>query len=457
MAKIVSNVARLVALCLLLATAANATAINIGRVTRFLGNGSTSGQREGTGFGPTGALLFRPSGCTFDAAGNFYFADTNNYAVRRVPAGQRSTSTWLGMLGTVGDSPGSNGSAVRFGSPVSMRFTPDGSAGYITDFALNKIWKVVPSTTQVTLFAGNTLSAAGNADGTGTSAFFNQPADFLIRPSNLDMYVVENDGNRVRKVTSAAAVSLFAGSNTALPGFVDGAVGAARFNKPYGIAVHETANRYFVSDQLNKVIREISAAGVVSTVAGNGTSGNADGIGRNAFFVEPWGLAMDRTNTFLYIADKGNNAIRRMDVQTFQVDRVVGNLNSNWTAGANSVLAQISAPTAICFLTSSTAQRMYITGDHSISYVSTRRTRSVTMTVHMVNGTTATPTLSPNATTTVSPNSTTTSSSSSTPAPGSGGSTPSPNGTDISAARSPVSMMPVALTALVAVAIAFVA
>lgn len=457
MAKIVSNVARLVALCLLLATAANATAISIGRVTRFLGNASTSGAREGTGFGPSGALLFRPSGCTFDAAGNFYFADTNNYAVRRVSAGQRSTSTWLGMLGTVGDSPGSNGSAVRFGSPIAMRFTPDGSAGYVTDFALNKIWKVVPSTTQVSLFAGDTLSQPGDADGTGTSARFQKPADFLIRPSNLDMYVVENGGNRVRKVTAAAAVSLFAGSATAVAGYLDAASGAALFHTPYGIAVHETANRYFVSDQANLMIREISAAGVVTTAAGNGTTGNVDGIGRAASFVEPWGLAMDRTNTFLYIADKGNNAIRRMDVATFQVDRVVGDLSRNWTAGSNSVVAQIGAPTSICFLTTSSAQRMYITGDHSVSYVSTRRTRSVTMTVHVVNGTTATPT-SINSTTTAAPNSnTTTVSSSSTPAPGTGGSTPAPNSTDISAARSPVSMMPVALTALVAVAIAFVA
>jgi hypothetical protein len=76
MAKIVSSLARLTALCLLLATAATATSINIGRVSRFLGNGSTSGTREGTGFGTTGAFLWRPSGCTFDAAGNFYVADT---------------------------------------------------------------------------------------------------------------------------------------------------------------------------------------------------------------------------------------------------------------------------------------------------------------------------------------------------------------------------------------------
>jgi hypothetical protein len=457
MAKIVSSLARLTALCLLLATAATATSINIGRVSRFLGNGSTSGTREGTGFGTTGAFLWRPSGCTFDAAGNFYVADTDNYAVRRVLAGQRTTTTWLGALGSVGDSVGNNGSAVRFGSPVSIKFTPDGSVGFITDFALHKVLRVVPSTTQVTLFAGQSTSLPGDSDGTGSAAAFNQPVDFIIRPTSLDMYVVEQGGNRVRKVTSGAVVTRFAGSATGVSGWVDATGDAARFDRPYSIAVHEGLEQYFVSDRTFFIIRKITAGRVVTTVAGNGTSGNVDGVGAAARFLEPWGVAMDNTNTFLYIADKGNNLIRRMDIVTFQVDSVVGDLNANWTAGSNSVLARIGAPTGICFLKSSAAQRMYITGDHSVSYVSTRRTRSITLTIpRSSNGTTttsssSTTTSSANATTTISPNSTTTSSSGTTSAPGSG--TPSPNGTDIGAA-SPVS---VALTAIVAAAIVFVA
>jgi hypothetical protein len=381
MADIVSSVARLTALCLLLATAATATSINIGRVSRFLGNGSTSGTREGTGFGTTGAFLWRPSGCTFDAAGNFYVADMYNFAVRRVLAGQRTTTTWLGALGDVGDCVGNSGSAVRFGSPVSIKFTPDGSVGFITDVALHKILRVVQSTTQVTLFAGQSSALPGDADGTGTAAAFNQPVDFIIRPTSLDMYVVEQDGNRVRKVTSGAVVTRFAGSATGVAGHVDATGDAARFDRPYSIAVHEGLEQYFVSDRTHFIIRRITAGRAVTTVAGNGTSGNIDGVGAAARFREPWGVAMDSTNTFLYIADKDNNIIRRMDVVTFQVDTVVGDLNANWTAGSNSILARIAAPTSICFLKSSAAQRIYITGDHSVSYVSTRRTRSITLTI----------------------------------------------------------------------------
>jgi hypothetical protein len=345
--------------------------------------------------------------------------------VRRVAAGSRTTTTWLGVIGAVGDSVGSNGTAARFGSPISVRFTPDGTTAYVTDFATHKLLKVTVSTTAVTLFAGSTLAAAGNADGTGTSASFNQPADLLIRPTSLDMYLTENGGNRVRKVTSAAVVSIFAGSTTGINGFVNAATTSARFDKPYGIVCIESSGTFFVADQNNKVIRMITAAGVVTTAAGN-SSGNADGIGTAAQFVEPWGLALDKTNTYVYIADKGNNAIRRMDVTTFQVDRVVGDLTSNWTSSTNSIVAKIGAPTSLCFLYTGHVTRLYITGDHSISYVATTRTKSLTLTIQgptTTNGNLST-TLIP-----TGPGGSTLQGGSTFPPTGPGGSTLPPNGT----------------------------
>src|SRR5262249_14861509 len=96
-----------------------------------------------------------------------------------------------------------------------------------------------------------------------------------------------------------------------LPGSADGTGTAARFYRPSGIAVN-SAGIIYVADTFNHTIRKIDTAQLVSTVAGvAGLAGNADGIGTTARFNYPSGLAMDSDGN-LYIADSGNNTIRKM-------------------------------------------------------------------------------------------------------------------------------------------------
>ncbi|MBF9224017.1 NHL domain-containing protein, partial [Hymenobacter ruricola] len=108
--------------------------------------------------------------------------------------------------------------------------------------------------------------------------------------------------------TAAGVVSTLAGLAGA-SGSADGTGAAARFNYPAGVAV-DAAGTVYVADQSNTTIRKITAAGVVSTLAGSaGNPGSADGTGAAARFYYPTGVAVDAAGA-VYVADRANNTIR---------------------------------------------------------------------------------------------------------------------------------------------------
>jgi sugar lactone lactonase YvrE len=154
----------------------------------------------------------------------------------------------------------------------------------------------------------STLAGSGTdgaQDGTGTAAtFFGAGAVAVDASGNL--YVADTRNHKIRKVTPDGTVGTLAGSG--LSGFADGTGSAASFNSPNGIAVDSSGNVY-VADTNNHRIRKITPAGVVSTFAGSGSPGFAEGTGTAARFNSPWGIAIDDSGT-LYVADSSNNRIR---------------------------------------------------------------------------------------------------------------------------------------------------
>lgn len=94
---------------------------------------------------------------------------------------------------------------------------------------------------------------------------------------------------------------------------MDGNGTAAKFNHPNGVAVDSRGN-VFVSDSYNNAIRKISPVGAVSTLAGSRTEGFANGFGAMASFNSPLGVAVDSSGN-VYVADAGNNAIRKITPQ----------------------------------------------------------------------------------------------------------------------------------------------
>lgn len=157
----------------------------------------------------------------------------------------------------------------------------------------------------VTTFAGT--GQPGSTDGTGTNASFNYPVGTAIDVIG-NLYVVDRDNIKIRKITPGGIVSTFAGSGQA--GAIDGSGTTASFNAPYGVATDNKGNVY-VADSGNNKIRKITPEGIVLTFAGNGQPGSTDGAGINASFNAPQGIATDALGN-IYVADTENHKIRKI-------------------------------------------------------------------------------------------------------------------------------------------------
>jgi sugar lactone lactonase YvrE len=274
-----------------------------GVVTTLAGQLS-AGSLDGTG---AAAQFFQPKGVAVDASGTVYVADSGNHTIRKITAAGVVT-TLAGQVG-VGDpttnsgSTDGSGSAARFNTPTSVA-VDDGGNVYVADRGNHAIRKIT-ATGEVTTLAG-TAGSAGTTDGAGTDARFSQPSGVALDGSGA-LYVADTANNTIRKIV-AGAVTTLAG----LPGgsgSADGTSGFARFNTPYGVAVDSAGNSY-VADTQNHTIRKITAAGVVTTLAGQaGVSGAVDGTGTAAQFNQPGGVAVDGRGT-VYVADTFNHSIR---------------------------------------------------------------------------------------------------------------------------------------------------
>ena len=129
---------------------------------------------------------------------------------------------------------------------------------------------------------------------------FNSPGGLVVDTSG-NVFVVDAGNNKIRKITSTGVVTTFAGSGIA--GSADGTGTAASFNNPFGIALDTSGNLYIAGRDDGKV-RKITSSGVVTTLAGSGAGFFADG----GSFSSPIGVAVDSSGN-VYVADKGNNKI----------------------------------------------------------------------------------------------------------------------------------------------------
>lgn len=191
----------------------------------------------------------------------------------------------------------------RLGNPLSSARDAAGNI-YIADANNNAIRKLAPDGA-ITTFAGN--GDLGAKDGKGRAATFNYPTGVVIAASG-NMYVADYGNCLIRKITPDGTVTTLAG--TGAPGHDNGVGKLASFNLPYGLTVDKAENVY-VADSYNNLIRKITPAGVVTTIAGVLNGGNIDGPGATASFRVPYGIAIDSRGN-LFVADKFNGNIRKI-------------------------------------------------------------------------------------------------------------------------------------------------
>jgi sugar lactone lactonase YvrE len=363
-----------------------------GTVTTLAGGPGSQGFVDGAG---ANALFNGPAGLWNDRSGTVYVADNANYVLRAIDIASSTVSTYAGANSS-GSADGIAGQA-RFASPQGL--ATDGRSAYVADTHNSTIRKVDISTGEVTTLAGG-IGQPGVADGALGDARFNQPEGLALDLGGQELYVADTANRRIRRIdltTGTVAtlepspapgdafggfaapsglaldrghlfvtdytddcvlaidlqkdqLSTLAGKSGA-PGRADGIGSEAAFYGPLGIAADGRGNLY-VADDLNETVRKIViAAASVSTLAGQPvTPGSGDGVGSAAYFHYPFGIAADCAGD-VFVSDTSNNAIRHIEASTEAVTTVIGT-PSGAGVRVGALPAQISQPYALALMPS---------------------------------------------------------------------------------------------------------
>jgi sugar lactone lactonase YvrE len=290
-----------------------------GTITTVAGTGQAGVLGDG---GPaTQARLLFPFGVVVDAAGNLFIADADNNRVRKVsPAGMISTVAGTGHAGFSGD--GGLATQARLSFPTLMALDQAGNL-FISDQGNSRVRKVSPDglITTVTGTGRNGFSGDG---GPATDAQLNWPRGLAVDAAGT-LFIADHYNHRIRKVSPDGIITTAAGSGRDGPtkgvSAGDGGLATeARLNGPFGLTLDRMGNLFFteLGDLFgaNKGyrVRKVSAAGVITTVAGSdrrGFSGDG-GPATEARLDTPTGVAVDTAGN-LFIVDLGNYRVRKVD------------------------------------------------------------------------------------------------------------------------------------------------
>jgi sugar lactone lactonase YvrE len=280
----------------------------------YIGDGGAAGSSQLNG----------PTRIASDPAGNLYIADTGNNVVRRVDfvTGVIATVAGNGTAGYSGD--GGAATSAELHTPNGVAVDAAGNL-FIVDENNAVIRKVAAATGVITTVAGNGTPGFAGDGGPAISAELNQP-DYVALDAAGNLYIAEGLNDRVRVVNgSTGIITTVAGNGTQGYAGDGGAATSAELYNPTAIVVN-AAGYIYIADSGNSRVRKVNTGGIITTVAGNGTSGYT-GDGGSALAAEisyPSGLALDNSGN-LYIADSRNNVVREVNIGSGIIATVAGN------------------------------------------------------------------------------------------------------------------------------------
>ena len=277
-------------------------------ITTIAGNGI--GGYNGDNIPATDAQLFIPDAVCADSLGNIYIADAINSRIRKIVSstGLITTICGTGISGNSGD--GGLATNARIDGPTGICMDKDGNI-FIADILSNNLRKIHKISGIISTIAGTGVAGFSGDGGPATLAKLSQPGNVFVDESG-NIFFTELSNNVIRKVSPAGIITTVAGNGFSGYTGDNGPALSARLNQPCGIFIDRSNNIYF-SDWGNGVIRRIDGASqIITTVVGCGVQGySGDGGAATDAKLQPNGLWLDDYGT-MYIADITNNRIRKV-------------------------------------------------------------------------------------------------------------------------------------------------
>ncbi len=268
--------------------------------------GTSTGGYNGDDIDATNAQISYPSSIAIDAAGNIFFTDDHNYRIRKInTSGIITTIAGTGTSGFKGSNVAA--SSAQIGACFGIAVDQTGNL-YYDDIGNQKVCKV-DNSGMLTVLAGQTFGVHTGDGGPATAAGLAYPSG-LARDAAGNIYFAEHGGNTIRKIDTHGMISTIAGTGTSGYAGDGGPATAALLHFPFSVTVDKDGNIFF-PDQ-NSAIRRIDhASGIIITVAGTGSGGyNGDNIAATAAMISSPGCVKTDAAGSLYIADWGNNRVR---------------------------------------------------------------------------------------------------------------------------------------------------
>ncbi|HET7497281.1 MAG TPA: hypothetical protein VFM00_03190 [Candidatus Eisenbacteria bacterium] len=316
-----------------------------GGISTLAGNGTMG--YAGDGGAATSANLKNPEGVTVATNGDVYLCDSDNHVIRRVAAatGIITTVAGNGNPGNTGD--GGLATAAKLKFPEDVTVAANGDL-YIADTGNHVIRKVAAASGVIVTVAGNGSPGFSGDGGVATAARLNSPRGIQVA-ANGDLYIGDRTNNRIRKVTAATGtITTAAGTGTAGYSGDGGPATAAKLRAPQGLHLASNGDLY-VADAGNHVVRKISAAGIISTFAGTGTSGYSGdgGLATAARLNAPEAVHLAPTGD-AYVADTGNHVIRKVQAGSQAISTIAGTGAAGFGGdGGAATSAQLDTPRGI--------------------------------------------------------------------------------------------------------------